>query len=623
MDLAQNKEKKFQHGWFVVRNRTPTEVEEGIEPLERHMREQRFFDTLPWSELPESRRGTRALKKYLADLLCDRIQEVFPTLLSTIRTNRDKNMSRLDLLEIPRKTIEQKRTYLTRLAQQFHDSALQALQGRYDFIRDGNKRLRMMVREANDAFTLEMKQNGHGAPFLEIPRYDYKHDVSDGSPDRRVLSAESECSFQTGDEPTLGMNWSGGAFGPQQSQNLTPLKVGLSALAPREIPFQALTMKETRPNHPHHVEHFQSISCMKIFQEYSFEELRLSDYLQDQLQHRKRPSFSFGATSDPHALTPTSIGTGNQKGTVGGIFGVSPNSLFSTTVTDTFISSTPTPTNTGTNTTPSKLYTWIKKEVKASKGTELQGTLNPSVLPALFYRQASKWREISETHFKKVTVFTCETLMKLTETVCKDEKTKKEFKLAIQQANNAARQRGLEQLSNRLDDLLSRHLQTNNSAFEDMVREARLLRFQAALERYRLSRTQSSMLTPGNGASPAAKRFDTQIVIDLRDTASLFAELHMSNSQNLEDEIHDNLKAFYGIARDDFIEFVTNLVVEPYLNEDKGPVLFFSPIYVAGLTEERIEKLGGEAEQVVRERAELEAIIARLNHAEKIALKYT
>ena len=47
MDVAENKEKKLRQGWFVVRNRTPSEVEGGIGALERRNREQELFSNAP------------------------------------------------------------------------------------------------------------------------------------------------------------------------------------------------------------------------------------------------------------------------------------------------------------------------------------------------------------------------------------------------------------------------------------------------------------------------------------------------------------------------------------------------------------------------------------------------
>lgn len=96
----------------------------------------------------------------------------------------------------------------------------------------------------------------------------------------------------------------------------------------------------------------------------------------------------------------------------------------------------------------------------------------------------------------------------------------------------------------------------------------------------------------------------------------------MSNSRNLENEIHDSLKAYYDIARDNFVDFVTKLIVEKFVSSERGPVLLFSPMYVAGLSDQAIEELAEEDGALVRERKEKEETVARLRRAEKIASKY-
>ena len=169
MDLARNSEKHTSHGWFVVRNSTPLEAQSSLEPLERQWIEESFFRDLPWNALPEHRRGTQALKEYLADLLCSRIKENFPLMLSTIRSRIKNTQSRLETLGSTRETIDQKRIYLTKLSQDFHLAASQALRGRYEPSTADSVKLRRLVREANDAFAKEMKEYGHTVPFLEIP----------------------------------------------------------------------------------------------------------------------------------------------------------------------------------------------------------------------------------------------------------------------------------------------------------------------------------------------------------------------------------------------------------------------------------------------------------------------
>ena len=260
-----------------------------------------------------------------------------------------------------------------------------------------------------------------------------------------------------------------------------------------------------------------------------------------------------------------------------------------------------------------EVYLWIRREVDACRGTELQGTLNPEVLAILFHKQASKWRDIAISHFESVLRSTSDVLKNILEDTAREGITRERIWPKILEAGPAKEAEKIGLLNERMDDLTTKHLQTNNSAFLEKVSKARLLRFQAALYRY-----QQAGLPQQKPASS-----DSQLVIDLRDTSALFSELHMSNSRNLENEIHDTLKAYYEIARDEFVEFVTQLVVEKFLDSQQGPVLLFSPMYVAGLSDEAIANLAAEDEVLVRERQEKEATLARLRRAEKIALSYS
>ena len=165
MDLARNKEKKFHHGWFVVRNRTPSEVEANIEDSERLEKEHSFFDQQPWNGLSSHRRGTEALKNFLTTLLCSRIERAFPKLLKDITALRNETMSELQTIGTPRTSIESKRAYLTKLAQDFKDRASQSLDGRYLSTMSNDTKLRMKVCEANDTFALKMRIDGHSVPF--------------------------------------------------------------------------------------------------------------------------------------------------------------------------------------------------------------------------------------------------------------------------------------------------------------------------------------------------------------------------------------------------------------------------------------------------------------------------
>ena len=416
-----------------------------IDSLERHERERNFFDSPPWSRLPEARRGTQALKSYLADLLCTRIQETFPSILATIQARQLSACSELDRLGTSRETIEEKRIYLTDIAQRLHGLGSQALLGRYNGLSENDLRLRKFVREANDDFAAQMILNGHRVPFLDMP---------DG-PDSRS----------------------------------------------------------------------------------------------------------------------------------------------------------------------SPIQTLIREEIKNCRGTELQGTLNPDVLPTLFHRQIANWKGMATTHFQHVTTGIMKMVEEGLQKLCEDNNTTQKIKMFVRRTNKTSEEQGLAQLRRRFDELASRHLQTQNPTFEQNVRKARLARFKKAMERC-WSKEHGSIFRKSQSGDSRAEE-DHQVIIDLRHMTLLFDELHMSNAQNLEDEIHDTLKSYYELTLHDFIEFVTQQVVESYLNDPRGPVLFFNPVYIGSLGPGAIGDLGAEDSDIIKERAKMQATLTRLNRAEEIALEYT
>ena len=437
-------------------------------------------------------------------------------------------------------------------------------------------KLRMKVRDANDWFASEMNRNGHFLAFHLGP---------------------------------FGLD--------AQASKVRPHCPGTQIM-----PFQAHLEIDNEGKFCF----FQSISSMGSYKDHSFEELRLSHYSQAQPPLLAKPiENSSGSIFTFKVDDQSQVGSKarqSQTKTAG------PNSVLP------FASRSLSPSgrNSSFQSEPAEIYEWIRNEIKTSRGTELQGTMNPDVLPILFHKQARKWRGISESHFDNITKIAYNATWQVLDAVCKDPLTKKKITSCIREVTARSKDRFLALLSQRVDHILSRHLQTNNPAFEQKVSEARKKRFQAALERYKLSKTRQPLENaqptrfgipiPNTNIHEGSDEDANRLVIDMRDVGALFAELHMSNSQNLEDEIHDTLKAYYEIARDDFIEYVTQLIVEPYLSDLEGPVLFFSPVYVAGLKDEDIGALGQEDESNMRKRTEKEETLARLNQAEKIAREY-
>ncbi|KAL8939654.1 MAG: hypothetical protein Q9216_003230 [Gyalolechia sp. 2 TL-2023] len=566
VSLAQNKEKKLFHGWFVVRNRTPEELEHNISNLERQKREEDFFEVKPWNALPESRRGTQALKNFLADLLCHRIQEVFPSILATIKERQEWISHQLERLGPSRTTTEEKRTYLTDVAQQLHSLNSQALRGRYHGLMSESLKLRRLVVEANDTFTAKMIKHGHSVSFQDTPIYRDDTLVDEGPKVGNKSAKEPSKSAATS-----GTSTGGGLLG---NSNKPTFSFGASPAIPTS----------------------------SLFGNYNTQPTSTGSNLFGNNNTQPAPAgfgaFDGFAQAKAATATAPSSGTQSAESTGGSLFGKPADSA----------APAPQP--------PGGIYAWIKEEIKNCRGTELQGTLNPDVLPALFHRQIVRWKEIAATHFQSVAKVTTLTLERAVFATCGNEFTAQQILTLFRRTNKIGEEHGLLQIQERFKEITSRHLQTQNPIFEKNIRNARLTRFKAALQRYHRNHTTPSIV----GAS---KPEANEIVLHLLEVTSLFDELHMSNTQNLEDEIHDTLKSYYELALHDFIEYVTQQVVESYLNDPKGPVLFFNPMYIGTLTAGDIDTLGGEDPDTAKARLGKAEALTRLERAEKIALKYT
>ncbi|KAI9798528.1 MAG: hypothetical protein M1825_005333 [Sarcosagium campestre] len=696
VQLAQNNEKRLFHGWFVVRNRSPHEVLKGVDSERRRKKERDFFATEPWTVLPASRRGTPALKKYLADLLCKRIEESFPTLRYEIRQRKAAMECRVQEFSPPRETNQKKREYLANLAQNIHATAVQVLDGRYESVGSDQLKLRMLVRNENESFARKMVHEGHRAPFFAMSQHVIEQKQSNASQD----------TFKAG--------------------------------ATSEIPFQAHVEGDERESST-----FQTITFQHQYRHSSFEELRLNDYQQQDLASE---SFTLKRLADGHSWNLALFGS-------------------------------------------PEVYKWIREAIAVNKGTELPGTLNPGIIPALFRKQAGRWEEIARAHFSNVTAIVASCMEKVLEERCGDEHNRDTIGATFREANTKAKERGFAHLAELINDTLCKPLQTSDPTFEDRIQEARFLRFNEAMLKYAAdysmisrvgttaarplgsnndatrsppiaanstpanvnpsnsgvsssnargsvsprpiasaasprphtpSTTQNSTLyntgfgtptsntrasslnhswasyqsaatpkvakpanpfslfggaststsqptntgslfggggsttgasqpanvvgdflaghsaTPPQPANPSAlfgatststpapsaktEELDNfEVKINLGRLRHLFHELHISNSKNLEDEIHDILEAYYTLERTKFVENVNRIVVERYLYDPTGPVLFFSPRYIVGLDDAETDRLAAEHPSLVEQRSMAVERLAKLSLAEKIA----
>jgi hypothetical protein len=202
------------------------------------------------------------------------------------------------------------------------------------------------------------------------------------------------------------------------------------------------------------------------------------------------------------------------------------------------------------------LYDEIETQIRENKGQELQGMINPAVLRPLFRKQATKWPEIAKKHLEALASETEEVVLRILQVACEEsgapDYTREELEQVVLKFAKVARSSAMEKLETFRWEEHSLPLHTNNPAFSESVKEAQLLRFKAALERYaKKNSPRNFMLTlaPQNPASleTIPSRWKDWVIISPDTIGALFGELHSHTEKNTQDEIHDLLKAYYEV----------------------------------------------------------------------------
>ncbi|KAK8141153.1 hypothetical protein G3M48_000691 [Beauveria asiatica] len=165
--IAQNAVERLQHGWFVIRNRSTKEIQEGVTIAQRHENERRFFQGAPWNELPKERIGVKALKPFLGQLLYEHIRREFPALVNEIEALYRETQKKIEALGSSRQTATEQRQYLTRMANRYQRNVEDALRGNYavELEVQSQLKLRMHLRNLADKFEEEIRTEGHKMSF--------------------------------------------------------------------------------------------------------------------------------------------------------------------------------------------------------------------------------------------------------------------------------------------------------------------------------------------------------------------------------------------------------------------------------------------------------------------------
>jgi hypothetical protein len=169
--LSRNEDTtKLKLGFFMVKNPSPAEINDGIAIEAREKRELVYFTSPPWKDagLDRTRIGVGSLRKFLQEVLSQHTERELPKVRDEVRTLLKSTEKSLAGLGEERPTASHMRMFLSRLAMQYYNLTNAALIGDYDSLdfeffnvsSSESRRLRAFVHSVNTNFSNKMRLQG-------------------------------------------------------------------------------------------------------------------------------------------------------------------------------------------------------------------------------------------------------------------------------------------------------------------------------------------------------------------------------------------------------------------------------------------------------------------------------
>lgn len=168
--LSRNEDTtKLKLGFFMMKNPSPKELQDGIGMAERERKELTYFASAPWKDagLDKTRIGVASLRRFLQDLLSRHTERELPKVREEVRSLLRSTEMSISRLGEERPTTSHMRMFLSRLAMRYHNLTNAALIGDYDTseleffnVSSESRRLRAFVHSANTEFSDRMRLEG-------------------------------------------------------------------------------------------------------------------------------------------------------------------------------------------------------------------------------------------------------------------------------------------------------------------------------------------------------------------------------------------------------------------------------------------------------------------------------
>jgi len=245
--------------------------------------------------------------------------------------------------------------------------------------------------------------------------------------------------------------------------------------------------------------------------------------------------------------------------------------------------------------------TWINDVYLHSRGLDL-GTFNANLVAMAFGEQSRKWGDMTKMYMSRIIVALHRFIAAALRSVWPEDQARNQLWCAILESLVERYKAAMAQ-ANLLIEVQHKQPYTLNRQFSEALSKAR---------GYRVT----ELLRPK--ARKDTKQYgELQYMVNLDDIAK--AAEGKRNVEQLQEEVHDILRAYYSLALDRFIDNVFQLAVDySLLHGPSSPLKVFTQAWVINLEPEQLERIAGETKHAKKRRQKLGKKIEDLSKALKI-----
>ncbi|KAH7378604.1 P-loop containing nucleoside triphosphate hydrolase protein [Cadophora sp. MPI-SDFR-AT-0126] len=242
---------------------------------------------------------------------------------------------------------------------------------------------------------------------------------------------------------------------------------------------------------------------------------------------------------------------------------------------------------------------WINNVYMKSRGLDL-GTFNSNFVATAFAEQSRKWGDMTKIYMSRVIITLHRFIAAALRSICPEEQIRYHLWSAILESLVERYKIAMAQASLLIEVEQRKKPYTLNKQFAEALSKARGCRLTELL------RSKARKDTKQYGS--------TQYMVNLNDIAK--AAEGKSNVEQLQEEIHDILQAYYSLALDRYIDNIFQLAVDySLLHGPSSPLKVFTQDWVINLEAEQLDRIVGETKSSKRCRTKLTKKIADLTDA--------